>query len=109
MINNVAALISNASIATFSKCNNGKVNLIANTAVGILGSNSKRMYAALINNGQVDITLVLEDKAKAVLDEGIVIKGNGGSFEITLLNLYTGKVSAISATATQLSFVEGFQ
>ncbi|WP_089131559.1 hypothetical protein [Tolypothrix sp. NIES-4075] len=65
-------------------------------------------YAAFINNGTADITLVLEDKSKAVIDEGIVIKGYGGSYEITSSNLYTGKISAISASTTQLSFVEGF-
>ncbi len=109
MINNVAGLISNSSITSFSKCRNSKVNLTANTPTGILNSNSKRVYAAFINNGEVDITLVLDDKSKAVIDEGIIIKGNGGSYEITLLNLYTGKVSAISASITQLSFVEGFE
>jgi hypothetical protein len=109
MINNVPGLISNSSIPSFSKCRNSKVNLTANTPVGILNSNSKRVYAAFINNGEVDITLVLDDKSKAVIDEGIIIKGGGGSFEITLLNLYTGKVSAISANTTQLSFVEGFE
>jgi hypothetical protein len=109
MINNVAGLTSNSSITSFSKCINSKVGLIANTPTGIFNSNSKRVYAAFINNGQVDITLVLDDKSKTVIDEGIIIKGGGGSFEITLLNLYTGKVSAISANTTQLSFVEGFE
>lgn len=109
MINNVPGLISNSSFPSFSKCTNSKVNLTANTPVGILTSNSKRKYAAFINNGQTDITLVLEDKSKAVIEEGIVIKGCGGSYEITLLNLYTGKVSAISASIVQLSFVEGFE
>jgi hypothetical protein len=109
MINNVGGLTSNPLASSFSKCTNSKVNLVANLAVGILSSNSKRMYAAFINNGQADITLVLDDKSKAVIDEGIVIKGGGGSFEISLLNLYTGKVSAISAGIAQLSFVEGFE
>ncbi|MBW4572651.1 MAG: hypothetical protein KME31_33150 [Tolypothrix carrinoi HA7290-LM1] len=109
MINNVAGLISNSSVSSFSKCTNSKVNLTANTPVGVLSSNSKRMYAAFINNGQTDITLVLDDKSKAVIDEGIIIRGYGGSYEITSLNLYTGKVSAISTTVTQLSFVEGFE
>ncbi|MCV3213022.1 hypothetical protein OGM63_05685 [Plectonema radiosum NIES-515] len=109
MINNVAGLISSSSVSSFSKSINSKVNLTPNTPVGILNSNSKRKYAAFINNSQVDITLVLEDKSKAIIDEGIVIKGYGGSYEITLLNLYTGKVSAISAAITHLSFVEGFE
>lgn len=109
MINNVAGLISSSSVSSFSKCTNSKVNLTANVPVGILSSNSKRLYAAFINNGQADITLVLDDKSKAVIDEGIIIRGYGGSYEITALNLYTGKVSAISASITQLSFVEGFE
>jgi hypothetical protein len=109
MINNVTGLISNSSVSSFSKCTNSKINLTANTPIGVLSSNSKRMYAAFINNGQTDITLVLDDKSKALIDEGIVIKGYGGSYEISLLNLYTGKVSAISQSITQLSFVEGFE
>lgn len=109
MINNVAGLISSSSVSSFSKCTNSKVNLTANVPVGILSSNSKRMYAAFINNGKADITLVLDDKSKAVIDEGIVIRGYGGSYEITRLNLYTGKISAISAAITHLSFVEGFE
>lgn len=109
MINNVAGLVPNTSLSSFSKCTNSKVNLISNTPVGILTSNSKRMYAAFINNGEADVTLVLEDKSKAVINEGIILKGHGGSYEITLLNLYTGKVSAISAFSTQLSCVEGFE
>lgn len=109
MLNNVSKLVADCSVYSFSKCTNSKVNLIANTAIGILSNNSKRMYAAFINNGTSDITLVFEDKSKAVINEGIVLKGYGGSYEITSLNLYTGKVSAISESITQLSFVEGFE
>ena len=81
MINNVSALIANTSVSSFSKCTNSKVNLIPNEAIGVISNNSKRVYAAFINNGQTDITLVLDDKSKAVIDKGIVIKGYGGSYE----------------------------
>jgi len=103
MINNFTGL---SSLIKFSKSINKKIDLAANNASEVLGSNPKRMYAAFINNGKADITLVLGDKLKAVINEGIILKGNGGSYEITLLNLYTGKVSAISASAIQLSFVD---
>jgi len=105
MINN-PALTPNTSVAKFSKCVNDKATLAANIAIAVINNNPKRMYAAFINNGQDDITLTLDDKLKAVIDEGIVIRGNGGSYEITLINLYIGKVSAISAINSQLSFVE---
>jgi len=107
MLNNLPGL--NSALSKFSKSTNKKIDLIANNASEVLNSNPERMYSAFINNGQADITLVLENKSKAVIGEGIILKGNGGSYEITLLNLYTGKVSAISTSATQLSFVEGVE
>jgi len=107
MLNNLPGLSS--TLSKFSKSTNKKIDLIANSASEVISSNPKRMYAAFINNGEADITLVLEDKSKAVINEGIILKGHGGSYEITLLNLYTGKVSAISALPIQLSFVEGVE
>lgn len=107
MINNLADFSS--SLSKFSRAANKKVDLIANNALAICDINPKRMYAAFVNNGDTDITLVFDDKSKAVIEAGIIIKGHGGSYEITLLNLYIGKVSAISAFPTQLSIVEGSQ
>ncbi|MGI8503004.1 MAG: hypothetical protein ACR2LR_17985 [Hassallia sp.] len=107
MLNNLPGLSS--TLSKFSNSRNKKIDLIANNASALLDANPKRMYAAFINNGEDDITLVLQDKSRAVINEGIILKGHGGSYEITLLNLYTGKVSAISASAIQLSFVEGFE
>ena len=107
MINNLPGLSS--TLSKFSKSTNKKIDLIANNASAILDANPKRMYAAFVNNNDADITLVFDDKSKAVLEAGIVVKGHGGSYEITLLNLYTGKVSGISSSVTQLSCVEGFE
>lgn len=107
MINNLPGLSS--TLSKFSKSINKKIDLIANNASTVLDANPKRMYGAFVNNNDADITLVFDDKSKAALEAGIVIKGNGGSYEITLLNLYTGKISAISASTTQLSFTEGFE
>lgn len=109
MLNNVSAPLNHPTATSFSKSLNSKVSLLANEAVAVLPQNSKRMYAVFINNSTVDITLVFDDKLKAVIDKGIVIKGYGGSYEITSSNLYTGKISAISESVTQLSFVEGFE
>lgn len=107
MINNLPGLSS--TLSKFEKSTNKKIDLIPNNAVSVFDSNPKRMYAAFVNNGDNDITLVFDDKSKAVLEAGIIIKGNGGSYEINLLSLYIGKISAISATRTQLSCVEGFE
>lgn len=107
MINNSSS--TSAGATKFSQCVNGKVDLVANNATDILAARFSRVYAAFVNNGSTDITLVLEDKSRAVLGSGIIIKGGGGSFEITQSNLYTGKVSAVSGSSTQLSFVEGFE
>lgn len=109
MLNNVSGLNNSSTLHRFSKCQNTKLTLAANIQTSILDANPKRMYAAFVNNSLNDVTLVFQDKSKAELGAGIIIKGNGGSYEITLLNLYSGKVSGISALDTQISVVEGFE
>ncbi|AKG21782.1 hypothetical protein [Calothrix sp. 336/3] len=105
MINNPGAILPESSDSGFIKCNNDEIAIPKNTPVTVLNGNGKRTYSAFINNSLSDITLVLEDKSKAAINKGIVLKPNG-SFEITSINLYKGKVSVISAQNSRLSFVE---
>ena len=93
----------------FPKCVNNKLALTSNNSVQVLDANPNRIYAVFINSGNSDITLVLGDKDTAILESGIIVKPNGGSFEINQFNLYTGIVSAVSQFDSQLSFIEGFE
>lgn len=72
----------------------------------LLKADENRAYAAIINDSDCTITLVLGEAANAALNKGIILKPHGGSFEICLLNLYLGAVSAIAEKSCQLSFVE---
>lgn len=108
MLNNPPTIngTSTNSIIRFDQCINQEIVLGADAALNILSANLKRIYAAFINNSDADITLVLSDSSKAVINKGIILKARGGSYEITQLNLYVGKISAISDVDAKLSFVE---
>lgn len=102
MINNTPV----HEIPHFDKCAGGEIPLIANVPTLLLAANSSRAYAAIINNSPVEVTVILADKSKAVVNKGIILKPRGGSFEINSANLYVGNISAIAADTSKLSFVE---
>lgn len=93
------------SVTSFNKCSNKVTSILADTSVDIVAANSKRLYAAFINNSEVPITLILGERSDGTIDKGIPLSP-GGSFEINLMNLYRGKVSAISDEKAKLSWVE---
>uniref|UniRef100_A0A6M3XW87 Uncharacterized protein n=1 Tax=viral metagenome TaxID=1070528 RepID=A0A6M3XW87_9ZZZZ len=77
---------------------------VASTAV--LAANANRVFAEFVNDSDNVIYLALG--AAAVMNRGIRLNANGGSFEIGLTNLYTGAVKAISGVAAQnLTVSEG--
>ncbi|GAI84025.1 unnamed protein product, partial [marine sediment metagenome] len=84
---------------------------IAQVAVGVastavLAANANRIFAEFVNDSANVIYLALG--AAAVMNRGIRLNANGGSFEIGLTNLYTGAVKAISGVAAQnLTVSEG--
>lgn len=90
----------------FDSCIHAEKQLTGNVGDTVLDANSNRQYAAFINNSLYDITLILGDKSKGGINKGIVIKPRGGSYEINQINLYVGKVSAISANNCKLTYVE---
>ncbi|MBD1836134.1 hypothetical protein H6F61_26480 [Cyanobacteria bacterium FACHB-472] len=91
-------------LPTFSAASNVSVALTAATSTSLLAANPNRKFAAIVNNGSVDVTVALGSTATA--GAGIVLKGGGGSFEIDS-PLYLGAVSAIAASATSVGVVEG--
>jgi len=77
---------------------------VASTAV--LAANANRIFAELVNDSANVIYLALG--AAAVMNRGIRLNANGGSFEIGLTNLYTGAVKAIAGVAaSNLTVSEG--
>ncbi|XHR85290.1 MAG: hypothetical protein ACFKPT_13865 [Gloeotrichia echinulata GP01] len=102
MINNPIA----PNIIRYNSCINAEKLLGANVAAEIVQANSGRAYFAAINNSNSEITLILGETSAGGVDKGIVLNPNGGSYEINSCNLYVGKICAISATNSKLSFVE---
>lgn len=102
MINNSSNTIE---VAKFSNCDHGIKDLTANIGDTVLNANASRQYAAFMNNSSADITLILGDKSKGAVNRGIVLKPRG-NYEITQVNLYVGRVSAISANNCKLIFLE---
>ncbi len=70
-----------------------------------LAANESRMYAMFQNDG--DITVYLRLGEAAIVNEGIRINANGGSYEISdrLGNLYQGAVNCIAASGTTVVLV----
>lgn len=107
MINNPAINSqSKSSLVTFDKCTNNVTELKGEEGKTVISGNPKRLYAALINNSSATITLMLGEPNSGTVERGIILNPYGGCFEITLTNLYRGKVSAICASDVKLSWVE---
>jgi len=75
----------------------------ANTGVAsirVLENNENRTYASFINNSANIIWLAKADVA--LVNQGIRLNANGGSYEITPLNPWKGRVAAIAAGAASV-------
>ncbi|MEH2425866.1 MAG: hypothetical protein V7K48_34695 [Nostoc sp.] len=96
---------TNTFVNKFEHCINSYKSLVKNIATEIIPANKTRAYACFVNNSFTEITLILGNPNEGTINKGIVINP-AGSYEITNLNLYLGKVSAISASDCQLSYVE---
>ena len=91
----------------------GAVSTATNTKVSVgsadtqvLVANASRKFAAFVNDSNEVIYLSLS--ATAVMNEGIRLNANGGSYWINLLELYTGEVSAICSSGSKnLTVMEG--
>ncbi len=98
--------IAQTTLTSFSKCINKVLVLTGgNASVDVLPANPKRLYSALINSSENPITLILGERSEGAIDKGIPLNP-GGSFEINLMNLYRGKIAALSEKNTKISFVE---
>lgn len=86
---------------------NSSVTLQTSTTT-VLSANAYRQYALITNDSDTVIYLHLNSATTTNnLNEGIRLNANGGQFEITADNLYTGEVSATSSAASKvLNIVE---
>ena len=71
---------------------------IAALTTAALAANASRLYALFVNDS--DEAIYLKLGAAAVLNAGIRLNANGGSFEMSLAagNLYVGAVNGICAS-----------
>lgn len=77
---------------------------LSNTSQVILPANPNRLQATLVNNSANDV--FLNYGSTAVVNQGITLVKNGGSYEINLTNPYYGVISAISNGTAQLTGIE---
>jgi hypothetical protein len=68
-----------------------------------IASSSARQYTALVNDSSNSVYLSLG--SAAVSGSGIRLNANGGSFEITPDNLWTGAIYCIASGSSNLSVV----
>ena len=78
---------------------------ITGTSSVVLAANPARRYAVFVNDGSIPIYIALDDTA--VMNKGIRLNANGGSYEIGFNNFYVGVVSAICASSANLCYLEG--
>jgi len=69
---------------------------VATDSTDVLAANAGRCYALLINDSDTDIYVKL-DGSDAAVNEGIVVKADGGYYEMSgaFGNLTTAKITAI--------------
>ncbi len=73
----------------------------------VLAANPNRADADFVNDG--DNVIYLARGNAAVLNQGIRLNPNGGSYHIGLFNLFLGDIYGISDNETNLAISEGFQ
>jgi hypothetical protein len=67
---------------------------LTTASITVMATNASRKFATFVNDSSGKIYLALG--GTAVMGRGIPLLSEGGSFEITMMNLYTGVVSAIA-------------
>lgn len=87
--------ISDALI--FRKANTTTSILVATTtSTTVLATSTARQYAVIVNDSSATVYLSLNGGVAAKAYEGIRLNAGGGSYEITVDNLYQGSVQAIA-------------
>jgi len=72
---------------------------VTTASAEVLPPNPRRLSALLINDDAANV-IYLSKLAPAVANQGIRINSVGGSYEITAVNHYTGRLYAICSAGT---------
>ena len=83
----------------FDKTTTNDSVTIGTSTTEILAANANRLYALVVNNSSSSVYLALG--VNAVLNKGIRINANGGSYEIKTDNLFIGAINGISAAGSK--------
>jgi len=83
----------------FDKATTSDSVTIGTVSTEILALNTNRLYALIVNNSTSSVYLALG--VPAVLNKGIRINANGGSYEIKTDNLFNGAINGISAAGSK--------
>ncbi len=78
---------------------------VSTTSSTALAANTNRKNATFVNNGAADVT-IRRGAGPAAAGAGIVLKANGGAYEIDSRNLYKGVVTCITASGTSSLAIE---
>ena len=84
------ALLTDCKVASMP----GFVGTVGTISVVLLAGNSKRVYSLVVNDSLQDVWLGFGEVA--VPNKGIRLNSEGGNYELTWKNLFTGTISAIS-------------
>lgn len=78
---------------------------VTGSTTSVLTANLARRYALLVNDGVADVYIKLG--ADAVVNAGIRISGNGGSYEMSAEqgNLFQGAINGITVSGTSTVLV----
>jgi len=110
---NLASILAqlNISLSTLRDALLGKATsfttsnvTVGNTSTLVLAANADRKVASFVNDS--DETIYLSRGNAAELHKGIRLNANGGSFEISGVNLYTGNIYAICESGGKVLCVE---
>ena len=105
LLKKIDKLLTDIVLASFNSATSTKVP-VGTTSTTVLSANPNRRLAVFVNDS--DTVIYLSLSSTAALNEGIRLNANGGMYEINLMNLYTGEVSAISsADSKNLTVTEG--
>jgi len=96
--------VGSSGAALITTCTPSNVAVTATSSTA-LASNSSRVSAVLVNTGINDVT-IRRSATAVVAGTGIVIKAGGGTYEINSTNLYTGAITAITASGSSTLAIE---
>jgi len=84
--------LDNLNEHVYTTAAKGAVN-VTTSSTTILSTNNDRRYALIVNDS--DTTIYLALGGAAVLNQGIQLNANGGSYEINWTNLFRGQICGI--------------